>query len=106
MGGRHFTILYIVSKNRYRVLLTALVNSRANGFTFINIAYAINITKFFNLKIQPLTRLITTKGFNKQQGKPIIYILTLYLSLNSQRQEDIPFLILDLGNHDIILGLK
>jgi hypothetical protein len=50
IGGRYFTILCIVLKNRYRVLLTVLVNSRVNGFTFISIAYIINITKFFNLK--------------------------------------------------------
>jgi hypothetical protein len=50
MGGRHFTIPCIVLKNRYGVLLTALIDSGANGFAFISIAYAINITKFFNLK--------------------------------------------------------
>jgi hypothetical protein len=33
-------------------------------------------------------------------------MLTLYLSLNGQRQEDIPFIILDLKNYNIILGLK
>jgi hypothetical protein len=33
-------------------------------------------------------------------------MLTLHLSLNGQRQEDIPFIILDLGNHNVILGLK
>jgi hypothetical protein len=48
--GRHFIILYIVLKNRYRVLLIALVDSGVNGFAFISIAYTINITKFFNLK--------------------------------------------------------
>jgi hypothetical protein len=50
IGGRNFTILYIILKNRYRVLLTALINSRVNSFIFISIAYTINITKFFNLK--------------------------------------------------------
>jgi hypothetical protein len=83
IGGRHFTILCIVLKNKYRVLLTALIDSRVNGFAFISIAYTIDITKFFNLKTQPLTRLIIIKGFNRRQGKPITYILTLYLSLNS-----------------------
>jgi hypothetical protein len=48
--GRHFIILYIVLKNRYRVLLITLINSRANSFAFINIAFIINIAKFFNLK--------------------------------------------------------
>jgi hypothetical protein len=50
IGGRYFTILCMVSKNRYRVLFTALINSGVNGFAFISIAYTINITKFFNLK--------------------------------------------------------
>jgi hypothetical protein len=51
IGGRHFIILYIVLKNKYIVPLTTLINSRANGFAFINTAYAIDITKFFNLKL-------------------------------------------------------
>jgi hypothetical protein len=33
-------------------------------------------------------------------------MLTLYLLLNGQRQEDILFIILDLGNYNVILGLK
>jgi len=40
----------IVSRNRYRVNLTALINTRANGFAFINTACAINVTKFLNVK--------------------------------------------------------
>ena len=106
MEGRHFTIPCTVSKNGYGVPLTALIDSRANGFAFISTACAIDIAKFFNLKTQPLARLITTKGFDGRQGKPVTHILTLHLSLDGQRQKDIPFLILDLGNHDIILGLK
>jgi len=36
----------------------------------------------------------------------VTYYLTLHLSINGRRQTNIPFCILDLGNHDIILGLK
>jgi hypothetical protein len=61
---------------------------------------------FLNLKPEPLIRPIIPKGFNRQPGKVVTYILTLHLSLNSQRQKDIPFIILDLGNYNIILGLK
>jgi hypothetical protein len=50
MGGRHFKLLYIVFKNRYKVTLTTLIDSRANSFVFINTFYAIDITKFLNLK--------------------------------------------------------
>jgi hypothetical protein len=48
--GRHFTVLYILLKNRYGITLSALVDSRANGFIFIDTAYANNITIFLNLK--------------------------------------------------------
>jgi hypothetical protein len=50
MGGRYFILLYIVSKNRYKVTFIALTDSGANSFVFINTSYAINIIKFLNLK--------------------------------------------------------
>ena len=50
MGGRHFTLPCTVSKNGFGVPLTALADSGANGFAFINTACAIDIAKFFNLK--------------------------------------------------------
>jgi hypothetical protein len=48
MGGKHFTVPYTVSQNGYGVNTTALINTGANGFAFINTAYANDITKFLN----------------------------------------------------------
>jgi len=106
MGGRHFTLPCTVSKNGICVPLTALADSGANGFAFINTTCAIDIAKFFNFKAKRLIRPITTKGFDGRPGKLVTHFLSLNLSLDDQRQEDIPFLILDLGSHDVILGLK
>jgi transposase InsO family protein len=106
MGGRHFTLPCTVSNNGFCVFLTALADSGANGFAFMNTSCAFDIAKFLNLKTQPLVRPITTKGFDGRPGKPITHILTLHLLIDGQRQQDIPFLILDLGTHDVILGLK
>ena len=50
MGGKYFIVLYIVSWNGYGVNITAFINTKVNGFTFINTAYIINITKFLNIK--------------------------------------------------------
>jgi hypothetical protein len=69
-------------------------------------AYINNISIFLNLKPQPLIWPIIPKGFDGQLGKAVTYMLTLHLSLNGQRQEDIPFIILDLENYNIILSLK
>ena len=51
MGGKHFTVLYIVSWNGYRVNIAALINIRVNGFAFINTACVNNVAKFLNIKI-------------------------------------------------------
>jgi hypothetical protein len=32
--------------------------------------------------------------------------LVVHLTVDGRRQENIPFIILDLGQHDVILGLK
>jgi hypothetical protein len=50
MGGKHFTVLYIVSRNVYRVNTTALINTGANGFAFIDTACITNVARFLNIK--------------------------------------------------------
>ena len=47
---------YTVSQNRYRVNTTALINTKANSFAFINTAYVNNITKFLNIKATGLEK--------------------------------------------------
>jgi hypothetical protein len=106
MGGRHFTIPCTISHNGYRVDLHALANTRANGFAFIDTACAINTAKFLNIKATRLREPVVVKGFNGKQGHVVTHTLTLHLSINGRRLTNIPFCILDLGNHDIILGLK
>jgi hypothetical protein len=63
--GRHFIVLYTLLKNKYRITLSALINSRANGFVFINTAYINNILMFLNLKPKSFIRPIIPKGFNR-----------------------------------------
>jgi hypothetical protein len=106
MGRRHFTISYTILHNSYRINLHALTNTRANRFTFIDTAYAIDTAKFLNIKATKLKEPIAVKGFDGKQGYTVTYFLTLHLSINKQRQTNIPFCILDLGNYNIILRLK
>jgi hypothetical protein len=46
----NFIVIYTLLKNRYGITLSALINSRANGFAFIDTAYANDISIFLNLK--------------------------------------------------------
>ena len=50
MGGKHFTVPCTVSWNGYGVNTTALINTRINGFAFINTAYANDVAKFLNIE--------------------------------------------------------
>ena len=43
-------VLYIVSWNRYRVNTTALINTKVNGFAFINTTCITDLIKFLNIK--------------------------------------------------------
>jgi predicted aspartyl protease len=106
MGGKHFTVLCIVSRNGYRVNTTALIDTGANGFAFINTAYTNNVAKFLNAEATQLERPVQVKGYNGQAGQPVTHVLKLHICLNGRRQFGIPFCILDLGSHDIILGRK
>jgi hypothetical protein len=106
IGERHFIVLCTILYNRFRINLHALTNTRANGFAFINTIYAINIAKFLNIKATQLEEPIVVKGFNSKCEHTTTYILTLHLSINRHCFTNIPFLILDLGNHNLILRLK
>ena len=106
MGGRHFTVPCTISYNGFGIDLHALADTGANGFAFINTACAIDTAKFLNIKATQLEEPIAVKGFDGKRGHAATHILTLHLSVDGRRLTDIPFLILDLGNHDLILGLK
>ena len=106
IGGKHFTIPCTISHNGYGIDLHALTDTGANGFAFIDTACAIDVAKFLNIKATRLQEPITVKGFDGKRGHAVTHILILHLYIDGRRQRDIPFCILDLGNHDIILGLK
>ena len=63
-----------------------------------------NLAKYLNMKAQWLPKPLTVKGYNGQNGNPITHILRLHLKIDGRRQYNLPLLILDLGNHDLILG--
>jgi hypothetical protein len=95
-----------LSTNRYRVTSSTLVDTRVNGFIFINTLFVYDITKLLGLKAQWLLYTIRTKGYNRKAREWITYYLRLHLTVDSRCQYNIPLLILDLGSHDLILGHK
>jgi hypothetical protein len=82
----------------------ALADSGANGFVFIDTAYAVDIAKFLNLKAQRLSSSIKVKGYDGKASNSVTYILRLHLTIDGRRQYNLPLLILDLGSYNLILG--
>ena len=56
MGKKYFIVPYTVSWNGYGVNTTAFINTRVNGFAFINTACTNNITKFLNVEATRLKK--------------------------------------------------
>ena len=106
VSGRSCTIPYTLFRNRYQVLTSTLANSKVNTFTLIDTQYAVKLANFLNTPIKELPKLIPIRGYNRRIGPPITTILWIYLHINRRRQYNVPFLIMDLGSYNIILGRK
>ena len=106
MGGKSFTIPCTLSRNGCGVNTTALTDSGANAFTLLDTKCAKKISEFLNTPIEVLERPVPVKGYNGQMGNPITSILRTHLRVDRRRQYNVPFLITDLGHHDVILGRK
>ena len=104
ISGKHLTVLCTLLRNEVTVQTYALADTEANRFTFINTLFTVNLAKYLNMKAQWLLKPLTVKGYNGQNGNPITHILRLHLKIDGRRQYNLPLLILDLGNHDLILG--
>ncbi len=64
LGRKSFTILYTLSRNRYKVNTTTLANSRANAYAFLNTKYAKKIAKFLHILVETLEKPILIKSYN------------------------------------------
>ena len=106
MGGKSFVVHCTLSRNGYGVNTTALADTGANAFALIDTKCAMKLSEFLNVPVEPLPQPISVKGYNGRKGNPITSILRMHLRINGRRQYNVPFLVTDLGHHDVILGRK
>jgi hypothetical protein len=106
MGGKHFTIPCTLSRNGYGVRSSALVDTGANGFAFINRSFATELSKFLSIKPVRIPNSLSIQGYDGKQATTVSHALILHLTIDTRRQTSLPFYILDLGTHDIILDLR
>lgn len=104
MGGKHFTIPCSIAKNGFSIELSSLIDTGANGFAFVHREKAAALSRVLSVKPQRLPHSIPVQGYDGQSTAPVTEYLTLNLILDGRKILNAPFLILDLGSTDIIIG--
>jgi hypothetical protein len=104
MGGKSFTVPCTLSRNGCGVTTTALADTGANAFALLDTKCARKVSEFLNTSLETLERPVPVKGYNGQMGEPITSALRIHLRINGRRLYNMPFLVTDLGHHDVILG--
>ena len=77
LKGNSFTFLYIISSNKLRIKTYTLINTKVNGYAFINTEFAALATRFLNTKTQRLLILCNIRGFDSK----IAQLITDYIKL-------------------------
>jgi hypothetical protein len=96
LKGDSFTFLYIISSNRLGIKTRILINTRANGYAFINTEFAALATRFLDMKTQQLFILCNIRGFNSKIAQLITDYIKLTLLIN-KRQIKVLMLVIRLG---------
>jgi hypothetical protein len=62
---------YIISKNKLRIKTYTLINTKANGYIFINYKLAKKASQFLDILIQTLLVFYNIKAFNNKKASLI-----------------------------------
>jgi hypothetical protein len=66
--------------------------------------FAIEAARFFNIPVHPLPEPCRVKGFDGKSSTEITHAIILHLSVDGRRFLNMPIIITDLGQHDMIIG--
>jgi transposase InsO family protein len=99
-----FTVPTQIVQNGYSIPIHALGDTGANGFLFIDTAFAVKLAKFFKIRTIPIGTQCAVNGYDGKQATPITHALVLTLNIDGRRQASLPALIVNLGRHNMILG--
>ena len=105
LGGTAFTLSCIVSSNGLGIKTSSLIDTGANGYTFIDTKFAKTVECYLGVPPTPLKVPCKVRGFDGQQTTPITHSVELALMVDGRRICT-PMLIVGLGEHDMILGCK
>jgi hypothetical protein len=92
-----------LAKNGLSIATKALIDTKANSYAFIDIFLAMKLAQHFQTHIIPLGQPCAVKGYDSKTTMPITHLIHLTLKIQRRVQQNLPFLIIELGKHDVIL---
>ncbi|KAI1002534.1 hypothetical protein K3495_g5666 [Podosphaera aphanis] len=99
-----FRIPCSLVKDGISINILALPDSGAHGFCFIDRQVTQSACDGLNLHPYTLAKPITPKGYNGVPGRIITKFVVFTMKIDGHTLDQTPFLVLDLGNQDVILG--
>ena len=106
IGGKQLAFNCLVYANRKSISLSVMVDTGVNGYAFINKRTSSFTRKMLGCSRTKLVKLIPVTEFNENYKHHLIYITTTNLYLDRRTELEVPFLELDIGAYNIILGRK
>ena len=106
VGGKSCTVPCYIFNNRSKVSSFALADTGANALALIDTLSAQATSQFLSIPVERLPNPIVVRGFNGVNAPLITSILQLHICVDRRRLYNVPFLITDLGGHNMILGRK
>lgn len=106
-SGKTYTLQCSLSFNNQIVKsVSVLPDTGASGFAYIDSRCAKAVAKWLGQTPIHLGYSIQSKGFDGKKGPVISKYILLSLWIDDRRLDNLPFLIVELGTHDIILGSR
>jgi predicted aspartyl protease len=105
-GGKHFQVSTVLCSRGYGVKVNSLVDTGAQGFLFLSSTIAQSVSESLQVPIQRLPFKILVKGFQDQIQTPVHRCIRLHMRIDGRTIRNCPFVIMDLGSQDCIIGVK
>ena len=86
------------------IKITSLLNTRATGIAFIDLAIARHMCDVLQISLIQLAKLKLIRGFDGKPAPPITHAIYSTLTVQGHTKLLTPFLVMKLGQHPLILG--
>ena len=93
-------------KNGLSIASLSLIDTGAGGYGFIDAEFLSLIGNRLGATLIPLRKEVRVKGYDGHSPQGITHAMKFSIQIDGRRIDDEPFLVLNLGNHEIILRRK